>query len=131
MSARHDLSKLGRLTRSDRQGRGGRLTLTGVVEEEGVIRPGILHEPMHCSQDILLGGLAHGILLVISENNHILATVTKVLDEVVCHVATVIDASSQLATLAKIVDSDEESFATAGTIGVAEGITVEAEEVAA
>ena len=39
--------------------------VTGIVKEERIIRSGILDQPMHGSQDVLFGGLTHGVLLVI------------------------------------------------------------------
>ena len=59
---------------------GERVWLTGVMKEERVVRPGFLDQPMHRSQDVLLGRLAHWILLVVCEDDHVLALVAKVLN---------------------------------------------------
>lgn len=77
---------------------------------------------MHGAQDVLLGRLAHGVLLVICEQDHVLPLVAKVLDQVRGHVADVIDAASQLAALAKVVDADEQGLPAAVALGVLEGI---------
>jgi hypothetical protein len=98
--------------------------ITRVVEEEGVVGPGVLDEPMHGPQDVLLGGLAHGVLLVVGKDNHVLALVTKMLDQIRRHVPDIIDASSQLAALAKVVDADEQSFSPAGTHAILKGVVL-------
>lgn len=58
---------------------GGPTTMAGEVNEERVVRLGILDQPVHGSNDIILGWNAHGILLVVGENDHILATITEAL----------------------------------------------------
>lgn len=62
---------------------------------------------MHGPQDVLLGGLAHRVLLVIGENNHIFALVVEVLDEVGRHVPNIVDAAPELTALAEVVDADK------------------------
>lgn len=49
---------------------------------------------MHGAKDVLLAGLAHGILLVVGKNHHVLTLVAKVLGKIGSHVADVVDASS-------------------------------------
>jgi len=49
------------------------------MEKERVVRSGILDEPMHCPQDVLLRGLAHRVLLVIREDHHIIPLVAEIL----------------------------------------------------
>lgn len=77
---------------------------------------------MHGAQDVLLGGLAHGVLLVVGKEDHVLPLVAKVLDQVRGHVAHVIDAAPQLAALAKVVDTDEEGLPAPVTLRVLERI---------
>lgn len=77
---------------------------------------------MHGAQDVLLGRLAHGVLLVVGEQDHVLPLVAKVLDQVRGHVAHVIDAAPQLASLAKVVDADEQGLTAAVTLRVLERI---------
>ena len=52
------------------------------MEKERIVGAGILHKPMHGPEDVLLGGLAHWVLLVVCKNNHVLPLVAKVVDEV-------------------------------------------------
>jgi hypothetical protein len=61
-------------------------------------------------------------LLVIGQDDHVLALVAKVLVQVAAHVLDVVDAASQLALLAKVVDSNEQGFPSAGTVGVLKGV---------
>ena len=56
---------------------------TRVVEEERVVGLGVLDEPVHGAQDVLLGRLAHGVLLVVGQSDHVLALVPKGLHQVV------------------------------------------------
>jgi hypothetical protein len=94
------------------------------VEEERVVGAGVLDKPLHGSQNILLGGLAHGVLLVVGESDHVLGLVAKGLHEVVGHVLDIVDASPQRALLIKVVDADKQSLALAGTVGVLEAVVV-------
>lgn len=77
---------------------------------------------MHSSQDVLLGRLAHGVLLVVGEQDHVLPLVSKVLNQVRGHVANVIDAASQLAALAEVVDANEQGLPAPIALRVLEGI---------
>lgn len=77
---------------------------------------------MHGAQDVLLRRLAHGVLLVIGEQNHVLPLVAKVLDQVRGHVAHVIDTAPQLATLAEVVNADEQGLPAAVALRVLERI---------
>jgi hypothetical protein len=78
---------------------------------------------MHGSQDILLGRLAHRVLLVVGKNNHILSLITEMLGEVCSHVADIVDTAAELTALAKVVDSNEQSFPPASASRVSEVIT--------
>lgn len=79
---------------------------------------------MHGPQDVLLGGLAHGVLLVIGEDNHIFALVVEVLDEVGRHVPNIVDAAPELTALAEVVDADKQGFSPTRTGTVFEGIAL-------
>ena len=92
------------------------------MEEERVVRSRVLDKPMHSPQYVLLGGLAHGILLVIGEKDHIFALVVEILDEVGRHVPDIIDTASKLAALAEVVDADKQGFPSTGTGAVLEGV---------
>lgn len=65
---------------------------------------------MHGSENVLFRRYAHLPLLVISQDDHVLALISKMLVEVGSHVSNIINTSSQLASLAEIVDSDQEGF---------------------
>lgn len=99
-------------------------TLTGVVEEERIVRPGILDQPVHGPQYVLLRRLAHGILLVVGKDDHVLALVAKMLDEIGRHVPDVVDAPPQLAALAKVVDADQQGFPPAVALRVLKGVAL-------
>lgn len=77
------------------------------MEEERIIGLRILDQPVHGAEDIRLGRLAHGVLLVIGQDHHILAGVAEVLVQVGGHVLDVVDTSAQLTFLTEIVDSDQ------------------------
>lgn len=79
---------------------------------------------MHGTEDVLLRGLAHGVLLVVGENDHIFPLVAKLLHQVGRHVSDVVDAPSQLASLAKVVDANEQRFSSASAVGVSKRVAL-------
>lgn len=97
-------------------------TVAGIVEEERVVGPGILDQPVHCTEDVLLCGLAHGVLLIVGQNDHVFSLVAKLLHQVGRHVSDIVDAASQLATLTKVVDTNQQRFSAASAVGVSESI---------
>jgi hypothetical protein len=66
---------------------------------------------MHCPQDVRLGRLAHGVLLIIGQSNHVLPLVAKELVQVCAHVLYIVDATTKLSSLAEVVDADEQRLA--------------------
>ena len=96
--------------------------MTGVMEEERIVRSRVFHQPVHCSQDICLGRLAHRILLIICQDHHVLSLVAEMAVQVGRHILHIVDASSELASLAKVVDTYEKRFPSAGAVGVLECI---------
>lgn len=94
------------------------------MEEQRIIRFRILNQPVHSAQDVLLRGLAHRILLVIGQDDHILACIAKIAVEVGGHVFDVVDAASQLTLLTKVVDTDQECLASPCTIGILEAVAL-------
>lgn len=88
------------------------------MQEERIVWTSVLDQPVHGPENVLLGRLAHGILLIVCEDDHVFPLVAKVLDEVGRHVAHVVDAASKLATLAKIVDANQQAFPPAITLRV-------------
>ena len=79
---------------------------------------------MHRTQNVLLGRLAHRVLLVIGEYDHVFSPIAKVLHKVGSHVANVVDTSAQLAPLTEVVDTNKESLPSAGAVGIPEGVAV-------
>jgi hypothetical protein len=72
-----------------------------------------MNEPLHSCNDVGTGGDTGAILLVIRESNGVLVPESKTFNDEGLDVPDVIDASPQLALLAKVVDTDEEcSLAT-------------------
>jgi hypothetical protein len=97
----------------------GDFRLTRVVEEERVIRRGPLNQPVHGTEDVLLRGLTHGVLLVIREDYHVFPPIPEVLNQVGSHVANVIDTAAQLTALAKVVNADQQAFPAPSAVRVA------------
>jgi hypothetical protein len=79
---------------------------------------------MHSSKNILFGWLAHGILLIIGKDHHILALVAEVLGKISSHVADIVDTAAELSTLVEVVDSDKKSFSPAGAVRVSEVVAI-------
>ena len=80
------------------------------MEEERIVWSGILDEPVHGPENICFCRLAHGILLVVGQNDHVLALVTEISVQVCGHVLHIVDATPQLTALSKVVDTDEKGF---------------------
>lgn len=92
------------------------------MKEERVVGPGILDQPVHCTENVLFCGLAHGVLLIIGQDDHVFSLVTKLLHQVGRHVPDIVDAASQLTALAEVVDANQQRFSTASAVGVSERI---------
>lgn len=97
-------------------------TVAGVVEKERVVSSRIFHQPVHSTEYIGLRRLTHWILLVVRKDHHIFSFVAKVSVEVRGHILDVVDASSKLTALAKIVDAYEKSLPPACAVGVLESV---------
>jgi len=63
---------------------------------------------MHGAKDVGLGWLAHGVVLVVRQENHVLSLVAKVAVQIRAHVLHVVDAATQLAPLTKVIDTYEQ-----------------------
>ncbi len=94
------------------------------MEEERIVGPGVFDKPMHGSKNVLLRWLAHGVLLVVCEDDHVLPFVAKVLDKVAGHVPDIIDTTSKLPPLPKIVDANQQGFPSASTLRILESISL-------
>ena len=80
------------------------------MEEKGIVGARILDRPMHCSQNIRFCRLAHGILLIVGKEHHIFPGVAEVLIKIRRHILDIVNTSTKLSLLTKIVDSDQQRF---------------------
>ncbi len=64
------------------------------MEEERVIWLGVFDKPVHCSKDVLFRRLAHGVLLVVCQDDHVFARVAEIAIEVCRHVLDIVYAPS-------------------------------------
>lgn len=94
------------------------------MEEQRIVGLRILHQPMHRTKNIRLGRLAHGVLLIIRQNNHVLARIPEVLVQVCGHVLHVIDATAKLTLLVEIIDSNQQSLSLTSTSRVLEVVSL-------
>lgn len=90
------------------------------MDEQRIIGHRILYQPMHGAKDIGLGRHAHGIMLIISQNHHILSPIAIHLIEENRHLRDIVDAAFQLIGLPEIVDTNQQRFPPSGAIGIAE-----------
>ena len=103
---------------------GGKTECTGIVEEERIVRFCIFHQPVHSAQDVRFRGLTHRVLLVVGQDDHVFSGIAKVAIEVCGHVLDVVDAASELTSLAKVVDANKKCLASTGAIRVLKGIAL-------
>ena len=94
------------------------------MEEEGVIRLRIFDQPVHRTEDIRLGWLAHGVLLVVGQEDHVFAGISKILIQIRRHVLNVVDTAAQLTLLPKIVDTNQQRLPLTRTPRVLEAIAL-------
>ena len=92
------------------------------MKKESVVGLGIRHKPTHGANDVASCRLHRRVGLVVGQNDHILALIPIALNEEARDVVNIVDAAAKLAFLAKVVDTDEQSLAPAGTVGVLESI---------
>lgn len=88
------------------------------MEEKRIVGSRILDKPMHGTEDVCLGRLAHRILLVISKNDHVLSSVAKALVQISRQVPSIVDTTTQLAFLIEIIDANQQclSFSRAARV---------------
>lgn len=65
---------------------------------------------MHCSEDVLLCRLAHGILLVVCQEHHVFSRIPKVSIQICGHILDVVYAPSELTLLTKVIDANQQCF---------------------
>lgn len=75
------------------------------MDEQRVIRHGILNQPVHGSDHVGLGWLAHRVLLVIGQDDHVFPAVPIHFVQEDGHLRHVVDTSPKLIGLAKVVDA--------------------------
>ncbi len=68
------------------------------------------NEPSHRAKHVLFCRLSHRVLFVVGKGDHILSPVPMVLDQIRRHVTDIVDTSSQLSTLTKVVDANQQGF---------------------
>jgi len=88
------------------------------MEEQRIVGLRIFHQPMHCSKNVCFRGLAHRILLVIRQKDHIFSRVPKISIQVCRHILHIIDASSKLTFLTEVIDTNQKRFPFPGASGV-------------
>lgn len=79
---------------------------------------------MHRPQDVSLRRLAHGVLLVVRQQHHVLARVAEVLVQIRRHVLDIVDTTTQLALLPEIVDSNQQGLALTSASRVLETVSL-------
>lgn len=94
------------------------------MEEQGIVWPRVLDQPVHGSQYVCLGWLAHWVLLVVGQGDHILPLVAEELVQIGAHILHVVDASPKLTALAKVVDTNQQRFPSPVTCRVLERVAV-------
>ena len=83
------------------------------MEKQRVIRLGVFYQPMHCTQDVRLRRLTHGVLLIVGQDDHVLTLVAKMSVEICRHILHIVDTAPQLSPLTKVVDADKKSLSPA------------------
>lgn len=94
------------------------------MQEEGVVGPCVGDEPLHGADDVALGWLHDGVLLVVGQDDHILALIAVILYQEGRDVLGVVDAPAQLSLLAKVIDANKKRASLARAVGVLEGIAL-------
>lgn len=79
---------------------------------------------MHCSKNIGLCWLAHGVLLVVRQDDHVLSRVAEIAIEVCRHVLDIVDAPSKLPPLAEVVDPNQQCLPSTLAGGVLEAVSL-------
>lgn len=94
------------------------------MEEQRVIGTRILDQPVHSPKNVCLGRLAHRVLLVIGQEDHVLASVAEVLVQVGRHVLHIVDTSAQLTFLSEVIDTNQQGLSLTRTAGVLEAVAL-------
>lgn len=76
------------------------------MNQQRVVWPRPLDQPVHSPQDIGFGRDAQLMLLVVGEDHHVFSPVTMLLMEEHRHIRDIIDAAMQFARLTDVVYAD-------------------------
>lgn len=77
---------------------------------------------MHGPEEILFRRLAHRVLLVVGQDDHIFSFIAKVFGEIGGHIPRIVNTAAQLSSLAKIVYAYKKRFSPTGAITVLESV---------
>lgn len=94
------------------------------MQEERIVWLRPVDQPVHGTQDVLLGRLQHLVRLVVRQDNHVLPLVVVVLDQEVGHIVGVVDAAVERSALPDVVDTDYQRLPLSGTVTVLESISL-------
>lgn len=85
------------------------------MEEERVVGLSAVHEPLHGSNHVGLGGNLAGVLRVVGQDNHVVGAVVVALHQELLHVVDIVDTAAESVALANVVDADQERLALTST----------------
>lgn len=93
-----------------------------VVEKQRVVWSGVLDEPVHRSEHVLLCRLTHWVLLVVCQDDHVIPLIVELGMKICGHVLDVVDATPELTFLTKIVDTNQERLSSTCAVGILKGV---------
>ena len=85
------------------------------MEEKGVVGSGSFDQPEHPFNDVLACRLVLRVSLVVSQDDHVTLVEASAHDQVL-DILDVVDAASQLSSLAKVVDPDQKRLLCPPTV---------------
>lgn len=94
------------------------------MKEQGVIWLSILNQPLHSPDDVGLGGLTNGILLIVGQGHHILRSVSVSFRQKPRHIVDIVDTALELVFAAKVIDANQKRLSFSGTVGVLKRVLV-------
>ncbi|KAH3666180.1 hypothetical protein OGAPHI_004369 [Ogataea philodendri] len=85
-------------------------TVSRVVEEQGVSRLSVFHQPLHGTDHVGLGWHLDQLSLVVCQHDNVLGLVSLGLGQIVVHVVRVVDTASQGVVGSNVIDTDQQSL---------------------
>lgn len=79
---------------------------------------------MHRPKNIRLGRLAHRVLLIISQDDHVLSSITEAVIQIGRQVLGIIDTTTQLTLLSKVVDPNQQRLSLSRAARVLEVVAL-------